>query len=100
MEDALPEGDRMSIETFLKAKSFIEKTYRSVKIAMLSGGEPSEHPMLLDFIQLLDGWQVIVLSNGLFLSENKDLARRLLESKATLQVYNDPRYYPMYSGTR
>jgi organic radical activating enzyme len=95
MEDALPEGDRMSIETFLKARDFIERTYRSLKIVMISGGEPTEHPMLLDFIELLKGWHVIVMSNGLFLSGDKDYVERLLATNITLQVYNDSRYYPI-----
>jgi hypothetical protein len=95
MEDALPEGEHMSMQTFLKAKDFIEGIYRSIKIVMISGGEPTNHPMLLDFIEMLKGWHVIVMSNGLFLSENKDYAERLLATDVTLQIYNDPRYYPL-----
>jgi hypothetical protein len=95
MEDALPDGEDMSIQTFLKARDFIEKTYLTLKVAMISGGEPTGHPMLLDMIQILNGWYVIVLSNGLLFSENPELARRLLEMDITLQIYNDPRYYPI-----
>ena len=94
MEDALPDGEDMSIQTFLKAKDFIEKVYLSLKVVMISGGEPTEHPMLMDFIQLLNGYYIIVMSNGLVFSENPELARRLLDSDITLQIYNDSRYYP------
>ena len=95
IEDALPDGEDMSIQTFLKAKDFIDRIYHGIRIVMISGGEPTGHPMLMDMVQLLKGWHVIVLSNGLFLSENRDLAQRLLESEVTLQIYNDPRYYPI-----
>lgn len=94
MEDALPEGVNMSIETFEKTKFFIERVCQNIKIIMLSGGEPTSHPMLMQFLQILKGWHVIILSNGLFLSENKDLTKSILESEAFLQIYNDQRYYP------
>jgi len=95
MEDALPEGEDMSMETFLKAKAFIERTYQSIKIIMLSGGEPTGHSMLLDFIELLRGWHVIVLSNGSFLNNlNSRVTTGLLFSGVTIQIYNDPMYYP------
>lgn len=81
--------------TFLKAKDFIEGIYRDIKIVMVSGGEPTGHPMLLDMIQLLKGWHVIVMSNGLVFSEKPDLAKKLLSSEISIQVYNDPQYYPV-----
>lgn len=84
----------MSMQTFLKSKIFIERTYLNFKVAMVSGGEPTDNPLLLDFIQLLQGWHIIILSNGLFLSKNTNLAQKLLESNITLQIYNDPQYYP------
>jgi hypothetical protein len=95
MEESVPEGDRMSIETFLRVKTFVERTYKSVKIMFLSGGEPTEHPLLFDFLHFLKGWNVIVMSNGLFLTEKeKAFADQLLSHDLTLQIYNDPRYYP------
>jgi len=96
MEDALPVGDHMSMETFLKAKAFIERIYGSIRIVMLTGGEPTENPLLMDFIGELSGWHVTVMSNGLFLTENTNLARKLLGSDiiSHIQIYNDTRYYP------
>ena len=98
MEDALPQGEHMSMETFLKARDFIARTYQSIKIIMLSGGEPTENPLLMDFIKELVGWRVIVLSNGLFISESNSLVQELLNADITLQIYNDSRYYPIKVG--
>ena len=96
MEDALPSGEHMAIDVFVKSLSFIERIYKEIKIIMISGGEPTEHPLLLDFIKLLDGWYVVVMSNGLFLKNlNTNLTTSLLFSGANIQVYNDPRYYPI-----
>jgi hypothetical protein len=96
MEDALPSGEHMSMDVFVKSLSFIERVYKDIKIIMISGGEPTEHPQLLDFIKLLDGWYVIVMSNGLFLKNlNTYLTTSLLFSGVTLQIYNDLRYYPI-----
>lgn len=94
MEDALPVGQHMSMETFLKVKKFVERIYGSIKIMMLSGGEPTENPLLLDFIKELSGWHVVILSNGLFLSEHPNLANKLLSLDIGIQIYNDSRYYP------
>lgn len=95
MEEAVPEGDRMSIETFLKTQAFIERVYHGGRIMMVSGGEPTEHPMLFDFLHFLKDWKVIILSNGLFLTEKeKAFTDQLLSHDITLQIYNDPQYYP------
>ena len=97
MEDALPTGEHMSMETFHKAMSFIERTYKSVKIVMISGGEPTENPLLPEFLKHLDGWNVVVLSNGLFLNDptKQELVNQILSNGVALQIYNDDRYYPI-----
>ena len=41
MEEALPEGECMPLETFKKVLPFIEACYGGVRIIMLSGGEPT-----------------------------------------------------------
>ena len=95
MQDAEPQGEHMTIETFSKVKMFIEKIYKHIKIIMLSGGEPTENPFLPDFISLLNNdWKVILLSNGLFLEQDSYLKNFILKSGVTLQIYNDERYYP------
>lgn len=97
MEDALLKGDHMSMPNFLKVIAFIERIYKSIKIIMISGGEPTENPLLMDFIKILKGWHVIIMSNGLFLQDKSDqeLSDALLASNIVLQIYNDDRYYPI-----
>jgi hypothetical protein len=92
MEEALPEGEHMFMDTFEKTLSFIEKCYNGVRIIMLSGGEPTDHPDILKIIEKVKGWSVILLSNGMFLSTS--LRQPILDSGITIQIYNDPRYYP------
>lgn len=97
MEDAQPKGEFMSRETFDKAIFFIENTYRNLKMVMISGGEPTEHPGLLSFLRSLEGWNIVVLSNGLFLQDEsrKKFSEELLSLVTGLQIYNDDRYYPI-----
>lgn len=94
MEDALPYGEHMSMEVFIKSLKFIERTYRSLKMILLSGGEPLEHPQIFDFLELLHGWKTVLMSNGLFL-KNDTLREKVLSYDISVQVYNDPRYYPI-----
>jgi hypothetical protein len=93
MEEALPEGECMSMDIFEKTLSFIEKFYDGLRIIMISGGEPTEHPEILKIIKRVKDWYVILLSNGLFLSTS--LRDPILNSKINVQIYNDPRYYPI-----
>jgi hypothetical protein len=93
MEDALPEGECMSMDVFERTLSFIEKCYNGIKIIMLSGGEPTEHPEILKIIKRVKDWNAFLLSNGLFFST--PLRDPILNSGITIQVYNDPRYYPI-----
>jgi hypothetical protein len=97
MEDALPAGEQMSMPIFIKTVAFIERVYKGIKIIMISGGEPTENPLLMDFINILKDWNVIVMSNGLFLQDKsyQELSDALLASNISLQIYNDPRYYPI-----
>jgi hypothetical protein len=93
MEEALPEGECMSMDMFEKTLSFIEKCYNGVKIIMISGGEPTEHPEILKIIERLKDWNAYLLSNGLFLSG--PLREPILNSGIGIQIYNDPQYYPI-----
>jgi hypothetical protein len=93
MEESLPEGECMSMDMFEKTLAFIEKCYGGIQIIMLSGGEPTEHPKILKIIERLKGWNVFLLSNGLFLSTS--LRDSILNSGISIQIYNDPRYYPI-----
>lgn len=96
LEDAQPVGQHMTLETYKKALSFIERTYRSIKIIMISGGEPTEHPQLFEFLDLLGPeWHTILMSNGLFLKDEKIKNKVFSYKNLAIQIYNDPRYYPV-----
>lgn len=62
---------------------------------MLSGGEPTEHPRILDLIAEAAEYfpLVAVLSNGMWLHD-PDRTAELLATKAHWQITNDPRFYP------
>lgn len=97
MEDATPIGEHMTLATFCAVKSFIERLAPPLFI-MISGGEPAQHPLLLDFISLCNEWGdegiVLVLTNGTVFEDDKELGEKLLASGAKIQITNDPRYYP------
>lgn len=90
MEDATPSGEHMTEETFEKALRFVSQIY--THFLLISGGEPSEHPQVVDFCKLAlkRFTSVTVLSNGM----NQDILRQCLDTGALLQVTNDPRFYP------
>lgn len=95
LADATPTGEHMSVATFVETVAFVERT--GFPVMMLSGGEPTEHPNLEEFLDLLQsvGIKAILLSNGMFLSEDPERWDRLLELVDGVQVTNDPRYYPL-----
>lgn len=93
MENALPEGQHMSLETFHKVCDFILRN--DFMFMLISGGEPTEHPQFEELIKiaLTTGLKTVVLSNGLFLTtENRDA---FLSLGADFQIINDPEYYPI-----
>lgn len=96
MEDAQKSGEFMTMATFQNCISFIRKIYGNVKLISISGGEPTEHPLLFDFFDYLDkDWIIILTSNGLFLNNNELKNRILAYRNVTVQIYNDPLYYPI-----
>lgn len=93
MQDAQPIGQHMSLEVFKKSLTFIERFYQ---IIMISGGEPTEHPLIFDFLNLVNSdWYVILMSNGLFLKDKEMKDRILSYENLNIQIYNDPAYYPI-----
>lgn len=82
MQCASPERTEfMSKETFIEALKFAKYIHSSV--VMISGGEPTSHPLFFEFIdELFSGeWNFVstaVLSNGTFL-KNHEFAERLAE---------------------
>jgi|APSaa5957512622_1039677.scaffolds.fasta_scaffold78916_1 hypothetical protein len=95
MVDATPEGEHMAFSTFLQCLTFACKI--GSQMVFLTGGEPTLHPELVGMLGLIrdKGLQPLLTSNGLFLSEMTVKERDdILGGVDSVQVTNDPRYYP------
>ena len=103
MEDSVPNGPHMSEDTFRRALAFTRRVEEpawalGVKpLVLLSGGECSEHPEFLKFIELVEQAQMLplLITNGMWLSDEK-LRDAVLRPGRNIgvQVTNDARYYP------
>jgi organic radical activating enzyme len=91
MVDASPNGKHMNLETFEAVLEFVKQV--GLPFIMISGGEPTEHPNLLEMLPPTKsfGLHTILLSNGEFL--HKSNPNSILELVDGVQVTNDPRYY-------
>lgn len=96
--NASPTGKHMKRSTFLKAIDFSAK-YDHISL-LLSGGEPSDHPLFLEFLEIAHDYKkrdkiilVSILSNGMFL-EDERYTKEILKFNFPIQITNDPRYYP------
>jgi len=89
MEDASPNGEHMTIETFEKTIKFV-KQYNPFLI--ISGGEPTEHPEFKQFIELTKKYNIhtSVLSNGTFIKTHPEYLDLI-----QFQIINDKSYYPI-----
>lgn len=94
--EATPDGEHMTPETFVKTVLFLRK--QLMPLMLMSGGEPTDHPDVISFIELAlaNGIETLLLSNGEFLYGDEDRRDRILELVYGLQVTNDPRFYPRY----
>lgn len=66
---------------------------------LVSGGEPTDHPDVVEFLQCAQaqGHQVLLLSHGMWLTDpafDDAKRQRILDLVFGVQVTNDPRYYP------
>jgi organic radical activating enzyme len=93
MINASPSGMHMSMETYGLVVDFIKDN--NFMVIMLSGGEPTEHPDLLQMIDIAKqkGLYVLLLSNGMFLESDK-YTTEILSKNILIQVTNDERFYP------
>jgi len=105
MEDSTPKPDQhMTVEVFEKA---LNMTRRVEQMAwdmgcqpwiLLSGGECTEHPQILDFIERTErrGWSVLLITNGSWLHD-EHLRKEILRPGRNVQcqITHDPRFYPM-----
>ena len=73
MQNAGPErNEMMTKETFEKSIQFAKNI--GSRVIMISGGEPTTHPMFLDFLKILKHQSflsIVVLSNGTFIKDHK-----------------------------
>jgi hypothetical protein len=104
MEDSTILGEHMTEETFLKALGLTRRIELMAwnsgipPLILLSGGECTEHPDIVRFIEIVvgQGLTPLLITNGMWL-ENKELREAILRSEwpqLFVQVTNDPRYYP------
>jgi len=86
-------GEHMPLDVYLKAMRFNAK-YDPITV-MVSGGEPTKHPRIVEYLNIAKGYAPIVclISNGSFL-EDEELTWKILNLKIKVQITNDPDYYP------
>lgn len=84
-------GEFVSIDDFTRRVEFaVESEGGALDILQLSGGEPTEHPQLIEMIK--SAWKmgvkyVLLNTHGLTLAEKPDLVRQLAELKSGFEVY-------------
>jgi len=92
--NATPAGDHITNKTFLQALNVAVEL--GDPFVLLSGGEPTEHPRIVELIveaSKLFGF-VAVASNGMWL-HNPAATAELLSTEAHWQITNDARFYPL-----
>lgn len=91
--DADEDGTHMDIDTFRAALEF---SRRFDSTLLISGGEPTQHPRFLEFLDMIPKEMTPlagILSNGMFL-EDEGYAKEILSRGIYMQVTNDERFYP------
>ena len=94
MVDAKPGGRHMDMSVFAATLDFTSRV--GVPLLIISGGEPTDHPDIVDMLKIgrSTGMLVSVLSNGMFLGEDAVRRDAILDACDSVQVTNDPRFYP------
>ncbi len=103
MEDSTPAGSHMSEDTFLRALDFAARMESPAwalgvpPMILLSGGECTEHPEIVRFIELVERrkYLPLLITNGMWLAD-RELRDAILTKNRNIfvQVTNDTRYYP------
>lgn len=101
MNNAGPNGNEMDFDTFEKALDF-QKKYGG-PFCIISGGEPTEHPLWLMFLMSamhrLPHTQFVLTTNGAWMQSHFDEIENLYVTygnRLTIQVTTDKRYYPVH----
>lgn len=92
--DASPYGEHMTERVFHDTVGFVLRL--GLPIMLISGGEPTENPNCVEFVRYARsyGIHLTLLSNGEFLHKNPSLRDEILKHVESVQISNDPRYYP------
>ena len=100
MDDSNPNGGMMTHETFAKALAFAKDN--GVYHLLISGGEPTEHPALVDFCNAINNTHIVfsIASNGMWLGNllcEGDI-KRISKMKNFVggQLYSNPKWYPLH----
>lgn len=106
MQDSNPDGPHMSDETFHQLLHFCEAAQPYV--VMLTGGEPTEHPLWADYarelLRLPSVKVMVILTNGAWIENSKTritMAKliRSQKGRVQVQVYTNPKYYRDHKWT-
>ena len=102
MNDARACKEHMTKETFIDALKFCQKYDNNFLGDLISGGEPTEHPFFLEFLDIYYTFyndkerMCSVLTNGHWIVDNQEKTLELLDKYPGLsfQVTFDSTYYP------
>ena len=95
-EESNRHGKHMTGKVFQDTIKFINRLEYQPKSLLISGGEPTDHPLFFQMMmQLKEKYKghMMITSNGMFL-EDKELTKQILELDIYVQITNDVRYYP------
>lgn len=123
MNDSKPTGKHMDEKTFHDAVEFLIK-HKVFNGILISGGEPTEHPQFVEFIEYLVNQlqndprcsnavhrrkndfrcldvvkSIVITTNGVWMLTHRDEVERIINLNSptlyiSFQVSTDPRYYP------
>jgi len=93
IENTGPHGQHMTKEVLMESLRFAQRM--NVLFLGISGGEPTEHPKIIEIIENAkrSAFFIALISNGMFL-ENPELTKAIVDTQIHVQITNDPRYYP------
>ena len=106
MQDARPDGQHMTEETFEQVLALMREAQPPV--VTVTGGEPTEHPHWAEWTRHILNTKgnalVSICTNGAWIEDTKErlkMARLIRESKGRLkvQVYSHPKYYQDHEWT-
>ena len=103
MDDSRPDGGLMDMRTLRNALAFASAA--KLRHVVISGGDPTEHPDLLDFCKEVSkaGLAFSLCSNGMWLGDEKAewRAERIakLRGFVGMQIYSNPKWYRIHDDT-